>query len=86
MQFIEVNRTGDGFILTEVFPVENLIKMFKCEGHTGKGIGFHVFDPIRNTDVQFMAYYHSTYVRDRAWNDYQLALGTARANDTPKAI
>ena len=86
MKFIEVNRTGENCVVTEVFPIENLIKMFKCEGSRGEGIGFHVFDPICNRDVQFLAYYYSNYIRDRAWDEYQLALGTVRASEIPIAI
>lgn len=79
--FIEIKENRDGITITETIRIEDLLKMFKCEGDMGDGIGFEFFDRIANKRRQFMARYPNTYIRDVAWDEYQKELNTVRTRE-----
>lgn len=81
MGFIEIKENRDGITVTETIRIEDLIKMFKCEGDMGDGIGFEFFDQVANKRRQFMARYPTVFIRDVAWDEYQKELNTVRSRE-----
>ncbi len=83
MGFIEVKNVDieSGIETTELIRIEHLIKMFKCEGNMGDGIGFEFFDPIANKRRQFHARYPSIHIRDNAWNEYMKELNAIKSRE-----